>query len=153
MLKTKGQMFRYRFRNETKKNVLVPFPNLSCWEQMVSIRFRICSPGPNRNDLFQWGRFGNELRRFGLIPVRCRNVCGPFVERLFLYCFVGGHKLVFFCVLYSWWWWSSRSPGTYPGPWWWTSCLSSSLSWSGTSPTTSTTLRWPPEPTSPSFLS
>ncbi len=44
-------------------------------------------PGPNRNDLFRWVRLGNELRRFGFIPVRCRNVCEMFVEHLFLYCF------------------------------------------------------------------
>ncbi len=35
----------------------------------------------------------------GQIPVRCRKVCGPFVDRLFLYCFVGGHKSLFFCVI------------------------------------------------------
>jgi hypothetical protein len=46
---------------------------------------RICSPGPNRNDLFRWGRFGNELRCYGFIPVGCRNVCGTFVELLFLF--------------------------------------------------------------------
>jgi hypothetical protein len=30
---------------------------------------------------------GNELKRYGLIPFRYRNVCGTFVERLLLYCF------------------------------------------------------------------
>jgi hypothetical protein len=31
------------------------------------------------------GQIREKLRRFGFIPVRCRNVCGTFVERLFLY--------------------------------------------------------------------
>ncbi len=38
------------------QNVLVLFPNLSCWEQIVSIWSRICSPGQSRNKLFRWGR-------------------------------------------------------------------------------------------------
>ncbi len=44
---------------------------------------RICSLGPNRNDLF---RFGNELKRFGLFLIRYLNVCGTFVERLWNVC-------------------------------------------------------------------
>jgi hypothetical protein len=35
------------------QNVLVSFRNLSCWEQIISIWSRICSPWPNRNDLFR----------------------------------------------------------------------------------------------------
>ncbi len=42
------------------QNVLVWFPNLCCWEKIVSIWSRLCSPGPNRHDLFWWGRFRNE---------------------------------------------------------------------------------------------
>ncbi len=44
--------FWYCFWNKNQ-NVLVSFPNLSYWKQLVSIWSRICSPGPNRNDLFQ----------------------------------------------------------------------------------------------------
>ncbi len=83
--KTKGQTLRYRL--ETNQNVLVSFPNLSCWEQIVSIWSRICSPGPNRHDLFRWGRFGNEnsdiLVSFLLEVGLLWNVCVTFV----LYCF------------------------------------------------------------------
>jgi hypothetical protein len=49
------------------QNVLELFPNLSCWEQIVLIFTRICSPELNRNVLFLWGRFENNLRRFGFI--------------------------------------------------------------------------------------
>jgi hypothetical protein len=49
----------------------------------------------NRNDLFRWDRFGNELRIVErlwnvcgmFVERRLWNVCGTFVERLFLYCF------------------------------------------------------------------
>ncbi len=71
---------------ETTPNVLVSFPNSSCWEHIVSLWSRICSPGTYRNDLFRWGRFGNELRHYGFIPVRCRNVCETFVERMWTIC-------------------------------------------------------------------
>ncbi len=43
------------------------FPNMSCREQIVLIRTRICSPGLNINVLFRCGRFGNKLRHFGFI--------------------------------------------------------------------------------------
>jgi hypothetical protein len=80
-VKTKGLTFRYLFGNETKtfwyRSRIFLVDNGLFWS-------RICSPGPIRNDLFRWGRFGNELRCYGFIPVRCRNVCGTFVERLFL---------------------------------------------------------------------
>ncbi len=36
---------------------------------------------------FRWVRFGNKLRRFDFIPLRCWNVVGMLVERLLLYCF------------------------------------------------------------------
>ncbi len=67
------------------QNVLVSFPNLSWWEQIFSLWSRIWS-GTYRNDLFRWGRFGNELRHYGFIPVRCRNFCGTYVERLWNVC-------------------------------------------------------------------
>ncbi len=65
MSKTKGQTFRYRFGNETK----------TFW-----YRSRICLV---ENRLFKFGPESAELRRYGFIPVRCRNVCGTFVPLLF----------------------------------------------------------------------
>ncbi len=64
------------------QNILVSFPNLSCWEQIASIWSRICSPGPNRNDLFR-----AQTQPFWFHSFRCQKVCGTCVERLFLYCF------------------------------------------------------------------
>jgi hypothetical protein len=60
------------------QSVLVSFPNLSCWEQIVSIWSRICSRGPNRHNLFRWGRFGNENSD---ILVSFLLAVGTFVER------------------------------------------------------------------------
>jgi hypothetical protein len=76
MSKTKGQTFRHRFGNETKT---FWYRSRICLVENRLFRF---GPDLNRNVLFRWGRFGNKLRRFGFIPVRCRNVCGMFLERL-----------------------------------------------------------------------
>ncbi len=76
------------------QNVLVSFPNLSCWEQIVSIWSRICSPGPNRNDLFRWSRFGNELTDVlvsFLLNVGWWNVCSFTVLTLLLMLTLGKH--------------------------------------------------------------
>jgi hypothetical protein len=80
MSKTEGQTFRYRFGNETKtfwyRSRICLVENRLFWFGPESVRTK--SP----NDLFRWGRLENELRRFGFIPVRCRNVCGTFVPLL-----------------------------------------------------------------------
>jgi hypothetical protein len=38
---------------ERNQNILVSFPSLSYGKQIVSIWSKICSPRPNRNDLFR----------------------------------------------------------------------------------------------------
>ncbi len=68
------------------QNVLESFPNLSCWEQIVLIWTRICSPELNRKVIFRWADLGKNSDVLVSFPVRCRNVCGTFVERLLLYC-------------------------------------------------------------------
>jgi hypothetical protein len=80
MSKTEGEMFRYRFENETK-NVLKSFPNLSCREQIVLI-----GPESALLDLIEMCSFdGPDLRTNSEVmvsfSVRCRDVCGTFVER------------------------------------------------------------------------
>ncbi len=87
------------------QNILVSFPNLYCWEQIVSIWSRICSPGPNRDDLFRRGRFGNGLRLFGFIPVRCGgrlwNVCSFTVLTLLPNMSKNIHSVCTVCSLYT----------------------------------------------------
>jgi hypothetical protein len=72
-----SRIFRYRFGNETKT---FWYRSRICLVENRLLRFcsRVCSPGPNRNDLFRCGRFGYELRHYGsfLLDV------GTFVERL-----------------------------------------------------------------------
>ncbi len=84
MSKTKGQ--RSDIVLERNQNVLVSFPNVSYWKQIVSIWSRIYSPGPNRNDLFLIRQIREWTQTFWFIPIRFQNVCGTFVERLWNVC-------------------------------------------------------------------
>ncbi len=49
--------------------------------------YRTYLKGTNRNVLFRWVRVGNQLRRFGFIPVKCRNVCSLTVLTLLVHIF------------------------------------------------------------------
>ncbi len=77
MSKTKGQTFRYHL-GKLNQNVVVSFPNLSTWKQTVAIWSEM---------IFSVGQIRERAQTLWFIPVRCRNVCGTFVEHLFLYCF------------------------------------------------------------------
>ncbi len=67
---------------ERNQNVLVSFPNLSYWKQIVSIWSRICSPGPNRNVSFDKTNSGTNSN----VLVSFRLDIGTFVERLWNIC-------------------------------------------------------------------
>ncbi len=85
MSKTKGQTFQSNIVLETKPKrfgIVSEFVGTDCFDldhYLLSCTKYKCA--------LLMGQIREQTQKFGFIPVRCRNVCGTFAERLLLFCF------------------------------------------------------------------